>query len=71
MGPFAGVDYSLALCQLHSRLQHIYRGQTYARVELNPIPKSSRLCPPGRDFEFRLWEKFLWWQYGPESIDAL
>jgi hypothetical protein len=37
MGPYARVDYNLPLCPLQSRLQHIYHGQPYARVDLNPI----------------------------------
>ena len=37
MGPYAGVDYNLTLC----RLQHIYHGQPYARVDF--IPQSGTL----------------------------
>ncbi len=45
MGPYAGVDYNLTLCPLQRRLQHIYHGQPYARVYLNPIPESTlTLC---------------------------
>jgi hypothetical protein len=33
MGPYAGVDYNLALCPLQSRLQHIYHGQLYSMLE--------------------------------------
>jgi hypothetical protein len=29
------------LCPLQSRLQHIYHGQPYARVDLNPMPEST------------------------------
>jgi hypothetical protein len=36
MGPYAGADYNLTLCPLHIRLQHIYHGQPYARVDFNP-----------------------------------
>jgi|LakMenEpi03Aug12_release.lakeMendotaPanAssembly.Ray.scaffolds.fasta_scaffold716050_1 hypothetical protein len=32
MGPYAGVVYNLTLCTVQSRLQHIYHGQRYARV---------------------------------------
>jgi hypothetical protein len=33
MGPYAGVDYNnLTLYPLQSRLQHIYHGQPYARI---------------------------------------
>ncbi len=51
MGSYAGVDYNLTLCPLQSRLQHIYNGQPYARVDLNPMSEStltecqSRLYP--------------------------
>jgi hypothetical protein len=53
MGPFAGVDYNLTSCPLQSRLQHIYHGQPYARVDLNPMPEltsicQSRLYPPSQ-----------------------
>ncbi len=34
MGPYAGIDYNHTLCPLQSRLQHIYLGQPYARVDL-------------------------------------
>ncbi len=34
MGPYAGVDYSLTLCPLQSRLQHNYHGQP-------PMPEST------------------------------
>jgi hypothetical protein len=39
MGSYAGVDYNLTLCSLQSRLQHIYHGHPYARVDLNPRPE--------------------------------
>ncbi len=38
MGPYAGVDNNPSLCPLQSRLQHIYRGQLYARVDFLPQP---------------------------------
>ncbi len=44
MGPYAGVDHNLAVCPdcpLQSRLQHIYHGQPYARVDLNPMPETN------------------------------
>ncbi len=41
MGPYAGVDYSLTLCPLQSRLQHIYHEHPYVTVDLNPIPEST------------------------------
>ncbi len=31
----------LTLCRLQSRLQHMYHGQPYARVDLNPMPEST------------------------------
>ncbi len=34
---YAGVDYNLTLFRLQSRLQQIYHGQPYARVDLNPM----------------------------------
>jgi hypothetical protein len=46
MGPYAGVDYNITLCRFQSRLQHIYRGQPYARVDF---------IPPVKDFGFGLW----------------
>ncbi len=33
MGPYAGVDSTLTLRPLQSRLQHIKNGQPYARVD--------------------------------------
>jgi hypothetical protein len=36
MESYAGVDYNLNICTLQSRLQHIYHGQPYARVDLIP-----------------------------------
>ncbi len=50
MGPYAVVDYNLTL----GRLQHIYHGQPYDRVDLNPICQG-RLYPPVRDLGFVLW----------------
>jgi hypothetical protein len=41
MGPYAGVDYNLTLYSFQSRLQHIYYGQPYARVDF--IPQSGTL----------------------------
>ncbi len=48
MRPYAGVEYSLTLCPLQSRLQHIYHGQPYAKVDLTLC--QCRLYPPVRDF---------------------
>jgi hypothetical protein len=39
MGPYAGVDYNLTLCPLHSRLKHIYQGQS--KVDRNPMLEST------------------------------
>ncbi len=39
IGPYVGVDYNVAVCRLQSRLQHIYHGQPYVRVDLNPVPE--------------------------------
>jgi hypothetical protein len=33
MEPYTGVDYNLTLCPLQSRLQHIFHGQPYARID--------------------------------------
>jgi hypothetical protein len=41
MGIYAEADYNLPLRRLQSRLQHIYHGQPYARVDLNPMPEST------------------------------
>jgi hypothetical protein len=41
MGPYAGVDYILTLCPLKSRLQHIYQGQPYVKVDINTMPEST------------------------------
>ncbi len=45
MGPYAGVDYNLNLCPLQGRLQYIYHGQPYARVDFTTLCKS-RLYNP-------------------------
>jgi hypothetical protein len=45
IGPCVGVDYNLTLCSLQSRLQHIYHGQPYARVDLNPTSESTLYSP--------------------------
>ncbi len=41
MEPSTGVDYYLGLGRPQSRLQHIYHGQPYARVDLIPMPEST------------------------------
>jgi hypothetical protein len=47
MGPYAGVNYNLTVSPLQRRLQHIYYGQPFARVDLSPIYQS-RLYPPSQ-----------------------
>ncbi len=47
MGPFTVVDYNLTL----SRLQHIYHGQPYAKVDLNPMSESALPSSQG----LRIW----------------
>jgi hypothetical protein len=60
MEPHAVVDYNLTLSLLQSRLQHIYHGQNYARVDSNLMPEStlilcqSQLYPSVRDLGFGL-----------------
>jgi hypothetical protein len=56
MGPYAGVDYNLTLYGLQSRLQHMYYGQPYARIDLNPMPAST-LHLPVKDLGFGLSSK--------------
>jgi hypothetical protein len=47
-GPsFAVYDYNLTLC----RLQHMYHGQPYARVDLSPTPESTLSPSQG----LRIW----------------
>jgi hypothetical protein len=55
MGPYAGVAYNLTLCPLHSRLQHIYHEQPYARVDHNPMPESTLSCSQGLGFSLSMW----------------
>ncbi len=56
MGPYAGVDYNRPFCLLQSRLQCIYHGQPYARVDLNPLPESTLSRSQG----FRIWPQREW-----------
>jgi hypothetical protein len=53
LGPYAGVDCNLTVCPLQSRLQQIYHGRPYARVDLNPMQQTT--LSPIRDFGFCLW----------------
>jgi hypothetical protein len=74
MGPYAEVDYNLTLCPLQSRLPHIYHGQPYDRIDLNPNA-SVDFIPPVRDFRFGLGQKkrrscFLPVGVGPEPVRA-
>jgi hypothetical protein len=46
-GPYAGDDYNLTLCPL----QYMFHGQLYARVDLNPMPKSTLSVSQG----LRIW----------------
>ncbi len=39
IGPNARVDYNLTLYPLQSRLQQMYHGQPYARVDINHMPE--------------------------------
>jgi hypothetical protein len=50
MGPHAGVDYNLTLCRLQSRLQHMYHGQTYARVDLKRYTRLRIFLSPILEF---------------------
>jgi hypothetical protein len=47
MGLYAGVDYNLIICPLQSRLQHIYHGHPYARVDLIPQSVTLELASEG------------------------
>jgi hypothetical protein len=44
MGSYAGVDYNHTLCPLQIRIQHLYHGKTYARVDF--IPQSGTMNSP-------------------------
>jgi hypothetical protein len=64
MGPYAGVDYNLTLCRLQSRLQHIYHGQLYARVDLNRvdfIPQSATNYQRTERTDAQAWSLTEWW----------
>jgi hypothetical protein len=55
MGPYAGVDYNLTLRRLYSRLQHIYHGQPYDRVDQDPYARVDFISQHAvRDFGFGL-----------------
>jgi hypothetical protein len=51
MGPYAVVDYNLTLSRLQGRLQYIYHGHPYARVDLNSVPESTLSSSQG----LRIW----------------
>jgi hypothetical protein len=55
MGPYVGVDYNLTLCPL----QHIYHGQPYARVDLNPMPEYLCKFRHIRNFAFYVTTKWV------------
>jgi hypothetical protein len=44
VGPYSGVDYNLTLCPLQSRLQHIYHGKPYTRVDFIPQSRTLNLA---------------------------
>ncbi len=48
---YAGAYYNLSLFRLQSQLQHLYHGQPYARVDLNPTPESTLSPSQG----LRIW----------------
>ncbi len=54
--PYAGVDYNLTLC----RLQHIYHGQPYARVDLNPVPEVDFIAQSGTEDLASAWWLMQW-----------
>jgi hypothetical protein len=62
MRPYAGVDYNLTLCPLQSRLQHVYHGQPYARVDFTP---PVRVFGFGLSFICRLTSHLLFKELGP------
>jgi len=43
IGPYARINNNLTWCPVQSRLRHTYHGQSYARVDLNPMPESGTL----------------------------
>jgi hypothetical protein len=51
---YAGADYNLILCLLQFRLQLIYHGQPYSRVDLNPMPLSTLSSSQG----LWIWPRF-------------
>ncbi len=60
--------YNLTLCPLQSRLQHIYHGEPYTRVDLNPMPEPT-LAPQSGTLDFanvQYAEGFNFWNMGFE-----
>jgi hypothetical protein len=47
---YAGVDYNLNLYRLQRRLQHMYHGQSYARVGFKHTPESTLFPSQGLGF---------------------
>jgi hypothetical protein len=39
MGPYTEVEYNLTLCRPQSRLQNMFHGQPYARVDITTMPE--------------------------------
>jgi hypothetical protein len=64
MGPYAGASYNLPLCRLLSRLQHIYHGQPYARVDFNPMLESTLSPSQG----LRIWPKGSYFPVNKEGV---
>jgi hypothetical protein len=65
MGPYAGADYIVYITSsyVHSRADshHIYQRQSYARVDLNPMPA---FILQSRDFGFGL----CWWKIAQNNF---
>ncbi len=57
-------SYNLPLCRLLSRLQHIYLGQPYARVDLNPMLESTLSPRQG----LRIWPQGSFFPVNKEGV---
>jgi hypothetical protein len=62
MEPCAGANYNLTLYPLQSRLQHIYHGQPYARVHLNPMPEPESTLSHSQGLW--IWPQFTQFNWG-------
>jgi hypothetical protein len=51
MGPYAVVDYNLALSRLQSRLKHIYPWATLCQSRPKPMPETTLCSSQG----LRIW----------------